>query len=174
MKKESKNSKVYHQFQNEILNKIHKEELGLTLPEDYFAQSKNEILSKISQNNNPHTINWFLRPNGLLKIAASIVLVLGIVSYFQYTSNTLSTTNEPSIVTVVPVKDINQSLAQADSNQTKNNEVMMPNSIKQLEHDKKNMATDVVQNENDILVESLFVEEAEVDQYIENSILEEI
>lgn len=167
MKKESKNSKVYHQFQDETLNKIHKEELGLTLPEDYFTQSKNEILSKIPQNNN-HSINWFL------KIAASILLVLGIVSYFQYKSNALSRSNEPSIVTVIPANEANQSIPQLDSNQSKKNDVMMPNSIKQLENDKKNLDTDVVQNEDDILVKSLFVEEAEVDQYIENSILEEI
>jgi hypothetical protein len=54
-----------------------------------------------------------------------------------------------------------------------NLESVISNTNKHIEHQKTN-ADNVVQNENDILVKSLFVEEAEVDKYIESSILEDI
>lgn len=174
MKTDRKNTVEIHQLQDEKLTKIHKEELGLDLPEGYFAQSKNEILMKTTNHTTSHTVNWFLHKNNIFKIAASIVLVVGIAVYFQFSSNTISGTNEASIVEKDSSNEINQSLVQSDSNQdNKNLESIMSNTNKYIEH-QKTKVDNVVQNENDILVKSLFVEEAEVDQYIENSILEDI
>ena len=174
MKIDRKNTMGMDHLQDEKLNKIHKEELGLDLPEGYFAQSKNEILMKTTNDTNSHTINWFLNKNNILKIAASIVLVVGISVYFQFSSTTISGTNESSVVEIDSSNEINQSLVQSDSNQdNKNSELIMSNSNKQIEHQKTKVGN-VVQNENDILVKSLFVEDAEVDKYIESSILEDI
>jgi hypothetical protein len=174
MKIDRKNRMGMDHLQDEKLNKIHKEELGLDLPEGYFAQSKNEILMKTTNDTNSHTVNWFLHKNNILKIAASIVLVVGISVYFQFSSTTISGTNESSVVEIDSSNEINQSLVQSDSNQdNKNSELIMSNSNKQIEHQKTKVGN-VVQNENDILVKSLFVEDAEVDKYIESSILEDI
>lgn len=174
MRKDRKNVIETHQLQDEKLNKIHKEELGLDFPEGYFAQSKNEILMKTTNDNTSHTVNWFLHKKNILKIAASIALVVGIAVYFQFSSNTISGTNEASIVEKESSNEINQSLVQSDSNRDiENLESIMSKTNKYIEH-QKTKVDNVVQNENDILVKSLFVEEAEVDQYIENSILEDI
>ena len=174
MKINKKNTMEIHQFHDKELTKIHNEELGFDLPEGYFAQSKNEILMKTTNDTTSHTVNWFLHKNNILKIAASIVLVVGIAVYFQFSSTTISGTNESSVVEIDSSNEINQSLVQSDSNQdNKNSELIMSNSNKQIEHQKTKVGN-VVQNENDILVKSLFVEDAEVDKYIESSILEDI
>lgn len=174
MKTDRKNTLEIHQLQDEKLTKIHKEELGLDLPEGYFAQSKNEILMKTTNDTTRYTINWFLHKSNILKIAASIVLVVGIAVYFQFSPNTISGTNESSVVEIDSSNEINQSIVQSDSNQdNKNLELIMSNTNKHIEHPKVKV-DNVVQNENDILVKSLFVEEAEVDKYIESSILEDI
>lgn len=173
MKTERKNTMEIHQLQDEKLIKIHKEALGLDLPEGYFAQSKNEILMKTATSNS-FSINWFLHKNPILKIAASVILIMGIVMYFQYSSNTVSNTTDSSITAVGSSNEINQSLVQLDSNQNTNNlESIIPHTNTQIENQKTD-ADNVVQNENDILVKSLFVEETEVDKYIESSILEDI
>ncbi len=174
MNTDRKNILEPHQLQNEKLTKIHKEDLGLDLPEGYFAQSKNEILMKTTNDSTSYTINGFLHKSNILKIAASVILILGIAMYFQFSSNAFSSTNESPIVAVDSSNEINQSLVQLDSNQNRNNlESIVPNTNKQIEHQKTDVGN-VVQNENDILVKSLFVEEAEVDKYIESSILEDI
>ena len=173
MEKEINNKMKISQLQDQKLTQIHKEELGLNLPEDYFNQSKNEILSKTSQDKSL-TINWFLRKNSIWKVAASIVLILGLVVYVQFSANSISGTDASSIALVNNSDEINQSVVQSDSNQGNTNlESVISNTNKHIEHQKTN-ADNVVQNENDILVKSLFVEEAEVDKYIESSILEDI
>jgi hypothetical protein len=173
MKINKKNTMEIHQFHDKELTKIHNEELGFDLPEGYFAQSKNEILMKTITNNS-HATNWVLHKNSILKIAASIILVVGIASYFQFSSDTLSSTNESSNVALGSSNETNQFLVQSDSNQDDENlESIISNSNKQIEHQKIKVGN-VVQNENDILVKSLFVEDAEVDKYIESSILEDI
>lgn len=173
MGKDRKNSMNINQLKDEKLNKIHKEELGLSLPEGYFAQSKNEILSKTTDHTK-FTIDWFLPKNSIWKVAASIILILGLVVYLQFSSGTGLGTEESAIVKGVPLNEINQSLVQSDSNLgNKEVESILSPSNNPIEHQKTN-ADHVVQNENDILVKSLFVEEDEVDQYLENSILEDI
>lgn len=175
MKTERKNTMEIHQLKDEKLTKIHKEELGLNVSEGYFAQSKNQILSKTFQaQNKSYIVDWFTDKNRIWKVAASLILFFGLLVYLQFTSNSISKTVESSISLVKSSNEINQSLVQSDSNQgTKRLKSIITNTNKYIDC-QKNKEENVVQNENDILVKSLFVEEDEVDQYIENSILEDI
>jgi hypothetical protein len=167
------NIMVVHHLDDEKLTKIHKEELGLDIPEGYFAQSKSDILKKTNTNTG-FTLNRVLKKTTVYKMVASIVVILGIGMYFQFASTTIANTNVSPIVESGSSNEINQSLVQSDSNQdNKNSDTTISNPIKHIEH-QKSKVDNVVQNENDILVKSLFVEEAEVDKYIESSILEEI
>ncbi len=164
-----RNSK--HPLTDEQLNKIHLEDLGFDIPRDYFAMSKNEILENTIQREKG-ILRWLSENNSFLKIAASIVLILGAFIYIQLYNPAVAT--EENTAMRLDKTNETTSLAVLDSNQTNtSSKEEMSTTSKSIEN-KKNNAEDVVQNENDILVKSLFVEEAEVDQYIENSILEDI
>lgn len=156
---------------DEQMNKIHLEDLGFDIPKDYFSLSKNEILENTIQREKG-IFRLFSENNPFLKIAASIVVLLGAFIYIQF-YNPQVATEENTAVRLDKTAETT-SLAVLDSNQTNTSRAEeMSNANRSIENKKRN-AEDVVQNENDILVKSLFVEEAEVDQYIENSILEDI
>jgi|GEM_PF-3005936 len=161
-------------FNDEKQSKIHREDLGLVVPEDYFAQSKNQILMK-TVNDKSFTIDWFLNKKIIWKVAASMVIALGIGTYFQYSPNTIQEATTSSLVEIKSSNKMNQSLVELDSNQAeeKLESIATPDLNKKNEPKTLNLHH-VVQDENDILVKSLFVEEAEVDQYLEKSILEDI
>ncbi|MEY4964125.1 MAG: hypothetical protein RLZZ323_1444 [Bacteroidota bacterium] len=159
------------QLTDEQMNKIHLEDLGFDIPKNYFALSKNEILENTIQREK-RIFKLFSENNPFLKIAASIVLIIGSFIYIQFYNRQVTTEEN----TAVRLEKINEttSLAALDSNQTNVIKAVEKSNANKFIENKKKSAEDVVQNENDILVKSLFVEESEVDKYIENSILEDI
>lgn len=163
--------KVKRQLTDEQMNKIHLEDLGFDIPKNYFELSKNEIL-EITIKREKGIFRLFSENNPFLKIAASVVLLLGAFIYIQFVKPQVIT-KENAVAQLYRV-DKTTSLGALDSNQTNVvRAVEISNKNKSIKKKKKN-EEDVVQNENDILVKSLFVEESEVNQYIENSILEDI
>lgn len=160
-------------FNDEKQSKIHREDLGLVVPEDYFAQSKNQILMK-TVHDKSFTIDWFLNKKTIWKVAASMVIALGVFIYFQYSSNTIQEASAGSLVELKSSDKTNQSLVESDSNQyNRKVESITLNANKEIKQEKSERNS-IVQKEDDVLVKSLFVEEAEVDQYLEKSILEDI
>ena len=160
-------------FNDEKQSKIHREDLGLVFPEDYFAQSKNQILMK-TVNDKSFTIDWFLNKKIIWKVAASMVVALGIGMYFQYSPNTIQEATTSSLVEIKSSNKMNQSLVEVDSNQYNSKlESITLNANREIKQEKSEHNS-IGQKEDDVLVKSLFVEEAEVDQYLEKSILEDI
>ena len=167
--KQNNNGK--YKLTEDQLSKFHMEDLGLNIPKDYFASSKNEILEKTILKEKA-ILRLFLETNPFLKIAASVVLIFGVFIYIQF--NFLRLATKENTVVELDKKSKPIALVSRDSNLTntvKNVKIFKTNNT--IEH-KEKKEEDVVQNETDILVKSLFVEESEVDQYIENSILEDI
>lgn len=150
-------------------NQIHIEELGLNIPEGYFAQSKNEILTKTSERRRSKMDGFFIKKTAW-KIAASVALLMGATIYFQYSSKSISVSESEMAEINTSPKIGGETLAQSDtSSKIKNRNTRM-----KYGKNENVMHKNVVQNENDILVKSLFVEDAEVDNYIDNYILEDI
>jgi hypothetical protein len=104
------------------------------------------------------------------KIAASIALLMGAAIYFQYSSKSISASESKLVEVTTSPKTEDETLAQSDtSSKYKNIDTKM-----KYGENVNVIPKNVVQNENDILVKSLFVEDAEVDNYIDNYILEDI
>ncbi|MFC5682053.1 hypothetical protein ACYE2N_09660 [Flavobacterium sp. MAHUQ-51] len=137
-----------NQMKDDELNKIHSDALGLTIPENYFSKSKNEILDKIATQNETKVIPFYKKRTSWLA-AASVTLLLGLSILKTYNSQ-----NPDRIAS--PLTD---SIVQMDiKNPTTNNPIPNYN----------------LTHENDILISSLFVDDKEIDEYITNSILDDI
>ncbi|AUP79628.1 hypothetical protein [Flavivirga eckloniae] len=135
---------VNHQnlFDKHML-KLHKEELGLNVPEDYFSKSKQDILDKISEETKPKKSVFFLNKSFIWYAAASIIVLIAITIIKP--NNSLPIDDSQSIVS---------------------------DTIKLLEQTK--FEKDIAEfTENDILITSLFVEENDIDEFIDNYVLEE-
>ncbi|RVT80037.1 hypothetical protein EOD40_02690 [Flavobacterium sufflavum] len=144
-----------NQMNDDELNKIHSDSLGLNVPENYFLESKNDILNKVLARKEPKTIPFYRR-KATWFAAATLTLLLGLAICNKYNSQ-----DQQSIA-----NSITDSIAQIDN---ENGATAVP---------KNNYNNPIPNNsltaENDILVSSLFVEEKEVDEYITNYILEDI
>ncbi len=119
------------------MQKLHKESLGFEVPENYFPNSKQDILAQIT--GKKERSRTFLKPNVIWYAAASIVLLIAI--------------------TVIKSKDP----IQIDDNNT-----IVSDTIKSL----KKQIIDREIPENDVLVSSLFVEENDVDAFIDDYVLD--
>lgn len=121
---------------------LHNNELGFTVPENYFAKSKQNILNKINEEKKETPV-FTLKRSYIWYAAASIVLLVAI---------TLIKPNR-----ALQIEDI---------------KTIVLDSIKQL-NDKKNVEEVNLYAENDILITSLFVEENNIDEFIDNYVLDE-
>lgn len=125
------------------LNKIHKEELGLGVPENYFSDSKKEILANID-NKNEIKGRPFYKRKVMWLAAAGIALLFALSVFKQNSINILDGT--PSIVfdTVDQIRNIDLT--------------------------KEYLFTE----EDHVLIASLFIDDTQIDQYVDNYILEEV
>ena len=86
------------------ISKLHKEKLGMDIPDNFFAKSKKNILNKIIQEEQPRQTIFWLRPIIAYPIAASIVLAITLTLWMQNkdTVNTEQITNTKTIKTINP------------------------------------------------------------------------
>ena len=74
---------------NKDLTKLHKEKLGMDIPEDFFAKSKADILDSILKIEEPKQTVFWLKPIIAYPIAASIVFLLGLTFWLQNDTTTI-------------------------------------------------------------------------------------
>lgn len=125
------------------IQKTHSEKLGLQIPENYFSESKENILAQIS-NKKRGKLVMFSRKNIIWFTTAAAVLIFTVMIFKQ---NEFPAA-EPVITFVTDSIDVlkNESLA--------NNEV--------------------VTYEEDILLTSLFVDDNQINEFVDNYIIEDI
>ena len=125
------------------LEKKHKEDLGLGLPEDYFSKSKMDILEKVSINKETK-IKFFSGQRIIWFAAASIALIFALA---VFKPNAFPSMNGiPAIVSDTIDLNNTNNLAQGTMNL----------------------------NENEILITSLFIEDTEIDEFVNNYVIEEL
>lgn len=69
----------------EDISRLHKDKLGMELPENYFAKSKENILNKVIEPERPkqkQTLFW-LKPIIAYPIAASIIVAIAVTFWMQ-------------------------------------------------------------------------------------------
>jgi hypothetical protein len=148
------NDKI-NQMNDDELNKIHSDSLGLNVPENYFFESKNRILNRVVTKEEPKTI-LFYRKKTIWFAAATLTLFLGLTVCNKYAALDEQKIADQLTDSIAQIDNENGATAVSKNNY--NNQI--PNIS--------------LTAENDILVSSLFVEEKEVDQYITNCILEDM
>lgn len=141
---ESQKQSNYQNLIDKDMQAIHNKELGFSVPEDYFAKSKDDILSKISDKKGNEKYTPFYKKPIIWYAAASIILLIAI---------TLIKSN----------RDF-----QIDNNQT-----IVLDTIKNLDKDKFVDSHIEETAEDDVLITSLFIEDNEIDEFIDNYVFDE-
>jgi len=123
------------------MDKMHTEELGLGMPEDYFEKSKNDILDIVFHEKKSKVIPLFR--NKVMWFAAAGIALIVALTVFKPAG--MSNINE--IPTVIA-----DTVGQMRNLDLINSEFFI---------------------EDDMLVASLFIDDSEIDDYIDNYIIEE-
>lgn len=159
-----------HELNNEKLKRKHSEELGLNVPENYFSNSKNEILSKVLTKKQPKLI-FIYRKRNLWIAAASIVLIFGLTVFKPFS---VLNFNDSPVVVMDSVDDASiEKIIVADSPAVykKNNQT----DLVSIKKSGSGVASEHIESvENDIVLESLFMEENEINESVNNYMLEDI
>ena len=154
------------------VGKHHKEYLGTTVPENYFATSKMAILDKIKQENNiaenpKKQLVFYMRPQFKYIAAASLVFIISLTLWLQKQTNE-DDVNIPNIETLALTDDVLvESLLIDDTNideftaTTLFEEVMVKAEIKEQEMD-------------NLIINSLIVEDSLLDDYLKKELVETI
>ena len=125
----------------EKLQKMHNEDLGLGMPEDYFSKSKSEILAKVGIEDKSRVLPLYR--NKIFWAAAAAIAVLVVLTVFR--TNTVPPIDKIPAIVSDTIEQLNKGLADED----------------------------FYQSENDILISSLFVEDSELDEFVDNYMLGE-
>lgn len=107
----------YQKTSDNNLRKMHVEQLGLAIPENYFSNSKQEILAKISGEKEKTKRVSFLKPRFAWYAAASIIFLIAIALFkpnnnFQIDDNhtivsdTIKALNDNKFGYEIPENDI--------------------------------------------------------------------
>ena len=146
--KSLKNIKNSHEETNRIrslnkrIGKLHKEDLGLETPEDYFFSSKKELLERISMEK-PVKSSYHFRKKLFLSTAAVIIFLITLNLFNRDVSLRIDETTKIVLDTI---------------DELKSNEVLTE------QHFEK--------KENDVLIASLFVDDNEIEQFIDSYVME--
>ncbi len=159
-----------HEMNNQKLKEIHLDELGLNVPEDYFSKSKNEILTKVLNKEEPKIIPMYRKRSTWL-VAATIALIFGITVFKPFSILNFNSTPITVADTIDPLLKNNVVVADSPAVYEKEKTTGLV-SGKQLEDTKKSELSK--QDENDIIVESLFIDDKEINECVNNYMLEDI
>jgi len=156
---------------NDDLANLHKEKLGLEIPDGYFSKSKLDILDAIpKEEENKQTLFW-LKPRFAYPIAASLVLLISIT--FLWQNNTPETNLEVSDIEKIELFNMDfssdeflvSSLFVEDSKMDQFVDAFIMKEII--------VEADISEQKlENIFINSLFIDDSLIDNYTQNSILE--
>lgn len=138
------------------LDKLHTDDLGLDLPEDYFAKSKNDILEKVAIDTSPKTIALY--KSKTFWFAAAGIAVIIALSVFK--PNFLPEPNStPSIVSDTVEQIQNYGIGNTDQ---------------EIESDFLVASLFVDEIHIDKFIDNHIIEESLIDEYIDTYLLDEM
>ncbi len=165
-----------HEINNKKLAEIHRKDLGLTVPEDYFAKSKLEILKKVKEENPMIVIPFYQKKQNWM-LAASLIFLLGFSFYLINTTiivnNKTILPTENTFVAKKTKENNNLIVVNKVDTTIKMKVLSKKNSIKPTTYNtESNIET--TNTANNLLIESLFIEENQLNDYVTNYMLEDI
>jgi hypothetical protein len=149
---------------------LHKEKLGMEIPEGYFSRSKKDILATLPKNKQPRRLIFGLKPVFAYPIAASLILMIGILfltrfgdeaADLQLTEIETSAYNFPSedlLISSLLVKDdqLNQFM----------DDYIMYEIIEEAERSEQEL--------ENVFLNSLFVEDSLIDTYVDKNLMDQL
>ena len=155
------------------ISKLHKEKLGMVIPEDFFAKSKESILNKvIKQEKTKQTVFW-LRPMIAYPMAASIILAITITFWMQKDN----TKNIDQITNTEDVKLLNTNLNDGDFLVSS---LMISDSEMDTYLDSYIVNNVIIEAElseqqlENIFINSVLIEDSLINNYLDKSLIENI
>ena len=159
--------------QKENITKLHKEKLGMDIPEDFFSKSKEDILNKVIKLEEPKQKVFWLKPIFAYPIAASIIL--GITLTFWLQNNNPTVKND--ITNIEEVTEFNSEFLESDFLVTS---LIIPEGQIQDYLDQYIVSTIIIKAElseqelENIFINSLFIEDSLLDNYVNESLIENL
>jgi hypothetical protein len=156
---------------NNDLTKLHKEKLGMDIPEDFFLKSKADILDSIPKTEEQKRTVFGLKPIIAYPIAASIVLLIGLTFWLQNDTTTV----EQKITNIENMNsmDINSDdflvtslLVDDDEIDQFMDDFIMDEIIVDAELSEQQL--------ENIFINSLFVEDSLINSYIDKNLIENV
>lgn len=137
--------KNLNKHMNSKLKEKHSKELGLKVPDNYFSASKTSILDKVSKEKQVKVKHIIFKRESVVWLAAASIALIFSLTVFR--TNVFSTINKAQSI--------------------------VSDTIEQIENEVKLIDDFSIKN-NDILIASLFVEDNEIDEFVNNYVLEEL
>ena len=157
----------------ENLTKLHKNKLGMEIPEGFFERSKEEILNKVIYIEKSNQKIFWLKPMFAYPIAAALVLAIAITFLLQ---NNNSKINE-QITDTEDLKFLNSDFAEADYLVTSLlvSDSDMDEFLDTYIMDEILVEVDKSEQEiDDLIINSLFIGDSLIDSYIDQNLLENV
>lgn len=156
---------------NKDLTKLHKEKLGMDIPEDFFSKSKADILEAIPKIEDKKQTVFWLKPIIAYPIAASIVLLIGITIWMQNDTTDIN----PKITNVNEINltdfDSDDFLVSSLLIEDENMDAFMDDFIVNEILVEAELSEQQLEN---IFINSLFVEDSLINSYIDKSLIENV
>ena len=169
MKKTNQNNHSEGQFLKDNpnkngLSKSHQKYLGYTMPEDFFKESKQDILDSL-KDNNPKRIQR--RSHFILRTAAAVLALLLITTAYLYINDSFFFTNTEITAESIESDELdflfNTAILEDDELDTYIDEYLMEDIIAEAELE-----------DNHVIINSLMMDDAEADEYLDNYLIEKL
>ncbi len=155
------------------INRLHKDKLGMEVPEGFFKKSKEDIMNAVTKEEQLKQKVIWLRPMIAYPVAAALVLAFAITFWLQ--NNNSEVTNQ--ITDTDDIELINTALSQDD---------FLVSSLLVSDSEMDQFLDDYILNEivveaelseqqlENIFINSLFVEDSLINSYIDNNLIENV
>lgn len=157
----------------EHITKLHKDKLGIDIPEGFFETSKNDILSKVMAPETPEQKVFWLKPILAYPIAASIILALAVTFWMKNdqtkTNNQISTSEDIKIIDPELLEGdflVSSLLVEDSEVDTYLDHYIVNNIIVEAELTEQEF--------ENVFINSLFVEDSLIDDYLNESLIDKI
>ena len=151
------------------ITKLHKENLGLDIPKNFFNTSKDNILKAVSKNKQQTVFK--LKPIITYAVAASIILLLGVGYWLQNNASLINpniNNNEEFSSLFMDSEDFLVSSLMIDDNDMNEymDDFILNKIIVEAELEEQEL--------ENIFINSIFIEDSIINTYLEESLIENV
>lgn len=157
----------------EDLSRLHKDKLGMDIPEGFFAKSKENILNKIMKPETPKQTVFWLNPMIAYPVAASIILAITIMFWMRNNSSEIKNQISNNEAVTFPNLDLPETDFLISSLMVSDTEMdhyleryLLKNVVIEAELSEQKL--------ENIFINSVLIEDSLINQYIDKSLIENI